>query len=122
MFKRSLKIDGIKVHGLSFKRFVALLEDYGYKNIAGLSSLPVNPMEWRQQDWDFVETVVSEAIRKDASKLKPSTLLKIFGEALRQTQIFDFLKLLAEESKQAVGLLKTLETPEKWDVTWRNVA
>jgi len=98
-----------------------LLEKHGYAGVAGLARISPDPTTWTKKEWDFITEIASVTIKKDASNLNPSTLLKIFGYTLKHSQIVNFLKLLAEETVQAARLVRMFET-EDFDVAWRNVS
>lgn len=94
------KIDGHKVHDVSFNDVLEIMRAHGYEDVNALSRVPDNPIQWKQDDWELIFDLAARCMHKkitEAKRLDGTTLLKILGHCLRSSRIYDMIRLLWQE-------------------------
>jgi len=102
------KIDGHKVHEISFNDALEVMRAHGYEDVDSLTRMPDNPMQWKSQEWDLIFHLAAKCMKKkvdDAKKLKATTLVKILDHALKSARIYEMITVLWQ---QQTALASTL--------------
>jgi len=100
------KIDGHKVHEISFNDALEIMRAHGYEDVDSLARMPDNPMQWKSQEWDLIFHLAAKCLKRkidDAKKLKATTLVKILDHALKSSRIYEMITLLWQQTTLVSG-------------------